>query len=620
MAGILAMMLVVWVTNGLRQSEPTTRPRPRRRSSAPAGQKWKTQVESEVGKVGTISPGAPPAVFPDLATTIAALQKGKVPTAPRRRSTTTAGGCEVRGREPRGVRPRGYDPRQGMRGSGLAVPELAGAIVQGLAAVRAGSRPRGPRDGRAGRQRRRSPTRRGHPGRRPIVAPGRLEQVPERAESVRSRSPLPSLTGPAGARSWSVIAPGSVVVLANPTAGHGKAGRLIGRVNAIVEQLGVDHEIRVSRSAEDLEQLATRPAKGRRRRGARRRRQRRPRRERPRGHRRGPRRLPSGTADDFATSIGVGKLDTAIRALADPKTVEIDLAASRRRGAPPTSTWPVRLRLGGERGAANAMRRRLGASGTTRRDREDPLAVLPASFQIELDEDGRSGRRDAGHRRELDRYGGGMKVLPARVDRGRMARRLPREHEQGSVPPRVPQGVPRHPRLASERDDAARPACGSRPIAASWCTPTVSGSARPGRLRGAAGGAARGRRPEREGGAMTDGLLLIHAFPLDARMWEPQMDRRTVVAPICPGSGEPGGGRRAHDGGGRGDAWRRWTRPAWIASSSAVSPWAGTWRSTSGAGPPNGSPDWSWRTPGPARTHRRRRRSSGAGRAADGRG
>jgi hypothetical protein len=29
--------------------------------------------------VGTISPGAPPAVFPDLATTIAALQKGSVP-------------------------------------------------------------------------------------------------------------------------------------------------------------------------------------------------------------------------------------------------------------------------------------------------------------------------------------------------------------------------------------------------------------------------------------------------------------------------------------------------------------------------------------------------------------
>jgi pimeloyl-ACP methyl ester carboxylesterase len=40
---------------------------------------------------------------------------------------------------------------------------------------------------------------------------------------------------------------------------------------------------------------------------------------------------------------------------------------------------------------------------------------------------------------------------------------------------------------------------------------------------------------------MTDGLLLIHAFPVDARMWEPQIDRfgasYTVVAPHLPGFG-----------------------------------------------------------------------------------
>ena len=36
-------------------------------------------MESSLGKVGTLSPGAPPAVFPDLATTITALQKGSVP-------------------------------------------------------------------------------------------------------------------------------------------------------------------------------------------------------------------------------------------------------------------------------------------------------------------------------------------------------------------------------------------------------------------------------------------------------------------------------------------------------------------------------------------------------------
>ncbi len=40
---------------------------------------------------------------------------------------------------------------------------------------------------------------------------------------------------------------------------------------------------------------------------------------------------------------------------------------------------------------------------------------------------------------------------------------------------------------------------------------------------------------------MTDGLLLVHAFPLDARMWEPQLatfaDALPVVAPNLPGFG-----------------------------------------------------------------------------------
>jgi 3-oxoadipate enol-lactonase len=40
---------------------------------------------------------------------------------------------------------------------------------------------------------------------------------------------------------------------------------------------------------------------------------------------------------------------------------------------------------------------------------------------------------------------------------------------------------------------------------------------------------------------MTDGVLLIHAFPLDARMWEPQIgafaDALPVVAPHLPGFG-----------------------------------------------------------------------------------
>ena len=45
---------------------------------------------------------------------------------------------------------------------------------------------------------------------------------------------------------------------------------------------------------------------------------------------------------------------------------------------------------------------------------------------------------------------------------------------------------------------------------------------------------------------MTDGLLLIHAFPLDARMWQPQLDAIVgiqAIAPDLPGFGgaEPSG-------------------------------------------------------------------------------
>ena len=39
---------------------------------------------------------------------------------------------------------------------------------------------------------------------------------------------------------------GSIVVVANPTAGRGKGGRLIGKVDRLLRGAGIDHEIRVS--------------------------------------------------------------------------------------------------------------------------------------------------------------------------------------------------------------------------------------------------------------------------------------------------------------------------------------------------------------------------------------
>jgi hypothetical protein len=79
LAGLLLMVFAVWVTNYLRQQRADDKAATQATAQRTAGQKWKTQVEGALGKVGTLSPGAPPALFPDLATTIAGLQKGHVP-------------------------------------------------------------------------------------------------------------------------------------------------------------------------------------------------------------------------------------------------------------------------------------------------------------------------------------------------------------------------------------------------------------------------------------------------------------------------------------------------------------------------------------------------------------
>lgn len=212
-----------------------------------------------------------------------------------------------------------------------------------------------------------------------------------------------------------MTAPGSVVVVANPTAGDGKAGRLIGKVNAILEQLGVDHEIRVSGSPEELEQLA---------------------------HAAGEQGgivavlggdgsvnlavnglagtsgtlavLPAGTGDDFAKAIDVGKLEAATRLLADPKTVDVDLIG--------VTDGVEQRRFINVAGAgfdsevsdvAAGMRRRVGSRAHYAIATVKTLPrFVPARFHLDLD--GSSIDVDAmlvvvGNSYA---YGGGMKVLP----------------------------------------------------------------------------------------------------------------------------------------------------------------------------------------------------------------
>jgi diacylglycerol kinase (ATP) len=207
-----------------------------------------------------------------------------------------------------------------------------------------------------------------------------------------------------------------LVVVANPTAGRGKSGRLIGQVTNGLHALRVPHEIRVSESGPDLERLAREAAEG------------------------GARivaalggdgtaslaangllgtgaalaALPSGTGDDFAKAIGAGKLHTAIELLANPKTVDLDLIEITT-GA--EQRHVVNIASAGfdseVNETANGMTIRVGATGTYVVALVRTLSrFTPAAFSIQVDD----------QRLELDAMlvevgngrwtGGGMKVLP----------------------------------------------------------------------------------------------------------------------------------------------------------------------------------------------------------------
>ena len=207
-----------------------------------------------------------------------------------------------------------------------------------------------------------------------------------------------------------------LVVVANPAAGHGRAGRLIGKVTTALHRLRVPHEIRVSESGSDLERLAHAAAEG------------------------GASivaalggdgtaslaangilgtgaalaALPAGTGDDFAKAIGAGKLDTAVELLANPKIVDLDVIEVTT-GADKRSF--VNISGAGfdseVNETANGMTVKLGATGTYIAALLKTLSrYSPAAFTIQVDDE----------RMELDAMlvevgngrwtGGGMKVLP----------------------------------------------------------------------------------------------------------------------------------------------------------------------------------------------------------------
>jgi diacylglycerol kinase (ATP) len=210
-----------------------------------------------------------------------------------------------------------------------------------------------------------------------------------------------------------------LVVVANPAAGHGKAGRLIGKVTTGLHRLGVPHDIRVSESGPDLERLARGAAE-----------------ESARivaalggdgsaslaangilGTGAALAVLPAGTGDDFAKAIGAGRLEAAIELLANPKTADLDVIAITTGAAKRHFVNIAGAGFDSEvNETANGMTVKLGATGTYLAALVKTLSRFsPAAFTIQVDDE----------RMQLDAMlveigsgrwtGGGMRVLPGAV-------------------------------------------------------------------------------------------------------------------------------------------------------------------------------------------------------------
>lgn len=213
-----------------------------------------------------------------------------------------------------------------------------------------------------------------------------------------------------------MASPGPIVVVANPTAGRGKAGRLIGKADAILRGLRIDHRMLVTDSPADMEATCRREAEA----GA--------------GivaviggdgtvscaangllgTETALAVLPAGTGDDLAKAIGVGRFDSAVRLLANPKLAAID--AVRLETGESTRHFVNVAGAGFDsevNETANGMSLNLGGTGTYVAALITTLRRFsPASYRVTLD----------GETISLDAmlvvvgsgisFGGGMKVLP----------------------------------------------------------------------------------------------------------------------------------------------------------------------------------------------------------------
>ena len=207
-----------------------------------------------------------------------------------------------------------------------------------------------------------------------------------------------------------------MVVVANPTAGRGKAGKIVGTVDRLLHQAGIAHEIVLSESGADLESRVRRAATegapivgcvggdgtvGLAANGL-------------LGTDTTLAIFPSGTADDFAASLGLKNLEAAVRAVAERTAARIDTA---RVSTDDLTRHFVAIASCGfdseVNEAANAMTIKLGGTGTYLAALVKTLSrFTPAGFTIELDGEVFTGQHMLVAVGNSTSYGGGMKVTP----------------------------------------------------------------------------------------------------------------------------------------------------------------------------------------------------------------
>jgi len=207
-----------------------------------------------------------------------------------------------------------------------------------------------------------------------------------------------------------------MVVVANPTAGHGKAGKVVGKVDHLLHAAGIEHEVVLSESGTDLETRVRRAATegagvvgciggdgtvGLAANGL-------------IGTDATLAIFPSGTADDFAVSIGLKSLESAVRAVTDGNATRIDTALVRTQERTRHFVAIASCGFDSEvNEAANAMTVRIGGTGTYIAALIKTLSrFTPAGFTIDLDGEIVRGQHMLVAVGNSISYGGGMKVTP----------------------------------------------------------------------------------------------------------------------------------------------------------------------------------------------------------------